>query len=86
MTYHFNWKKLYAGKVKRNEVKKYVKDKKWQKLRISLKGKSLKDKYLMLEKYLKNNKDRPSQVRVTNYITALSRGGLIKPSDYRKCE
>ena len=26
---------------------------------------------------------RMLQVRCTNYITALSRGGLIKPSDYR---
>lgn len=27
---------------------------------------------------------RMLEVRITNYVTALSRGGLIKPEDYRK--
>ena len=83
-----DWRKLYFGKVSPNEVKIAVSDVNWQKIRKSMKGKSLYDKYKILLNYynsekIKTNNIRLLQVRVTNYITALSRGGLIKPNDYR---
>lgn len=78
-----DWKKLYFGKVGKNEVLEYVKDPNWQLIRLSMKGTTLQFKYDTLCKYLEGREnDRAVQVRITNYVTALSRGGLIKPSDY----
>lgn len=78
-----DWKKLYFGKVGKNEVLEYVKDPNWQLIRLSMKGTTLQFKYDILCKYLEGREnDRAVQVRITNYVTALSRGGLIKPSDY----
>ncbi len=78
-----NWKGLYFGHITRDEIKRSITDKDWQKLRVSLKGKSLKYKNSELHKYLTvQNNNRKAQVRITNYVTALSRGGLIKPADY----
>lgn len=86
-----NWKKLYFGKVSPQEVQEAVRDAYWQKLRRAMKGMSLSWKYTLLEDYLDTiewqkpteHERRMAQVRVTNYVTALSREGLIKPSDYR---
>ena len=86
-----DWRKLYFGKVSPAEVQEAVRDAEWQKLRKLMKGASLDWKHFLLEDYLETVKWRePSahelrmaQVRVTNYVTALSRGGLIKPADYR---
>lgn len=83
-----DWRKLYFGKVSPNEVKLAINDFNWQKTRLSMKGKTLSEKYSILSNYYnkelaKGNNIRLLQVRVTNYVTALSRGGLIKPSDYR---
>ncbi|MBU0792214.1 MAG: hypothetical protein KKC55_17390, partial [Gammaproteobacteria bacterium] len=62
-----------------------VKDEIWQLIRIKLKGKSLNEKYHMLLNYLiSRNYSRKSKVQVTNYITALSRGGIIHLCDYRE--
>jgi hypothetical protein len=88
-----NWKILYFGHVSAEEVRHAVKDIKWQEIRKSMKGKSLEDKYLTLCSYYADavrtssswQELRLAQVRVTNYVTALSRGGLIKPEDY-KCK
>lgn len=78
------WRNLYSGSVTAKEVQTYVKDPEWQCLRKELKGTSLEWKYVVLRDYLlEHPDDRARQVRVTNYITALSRGGLIKPEDYR---
>lgn len=78
-----DWKKLYFGHVGKDEVAKYVKDPFWQQVRISMKGTCLPQKYATLCKYLAGHEeDRAYQVRATNYVTALSRGGLIKPSEY----
>lgn len=87
-----DWSKLYFGKVSPEEVKIAINNTEWQALRESIKGKSLEDKYKALLKYLEDQKSRHLsdklmrnvEVRLTNYVTALSRGGLIKPSDYRK--
>lgn len=90
-----NWHKLYFGRVTAHEVQEAIKDEEWQTLRASLKGKSLEHKYWSLISYLDTSRERcineiitstefrAVQVRITNYVTALSRGGLIKPNDYR---
>lgn len=93
-----DWRSLYYGHVSPQEVAKAVKDPEWQALRRAMKGKSLETKYAMLKGYratmiarLDANLDnaanvdewRMVEVRITNYVTALSRGGLIKPEDYR---
>lgn len=86
-----NWKRLYFGRVSPDEVQEAIKDPKWQCIRLAMKGKSLETKYVILDNYLAsqapNAKDahelRMIHVRVTNYVTALSRGGLIKPADYK---
>ena len=86
-----NWKQLYFGKVTPAEVFKAIEDDRWQEVRKSMKGMSTKEKYDTLLSYYNAEKKkcktkdelRMLQVRVTNYVTALSRGGIIKPSDYR---
>lgn len=90
-----DWKKLYFGKVTRSEVFRAVDNEEWQKVRLSMKGVSLTKKYEILSLYLKKsveafesgdistNEMRRAKIRITNYVTALSRGGLIEPEDYR---
>jgi hypothetical protein len=90
-----DWKKLYFGKVARSEVFRAVDNEEWQKVRLSMKGVSLTKKYEILSLYLKKsveafesgdisaNEMRRVEIRITNYVTALSRGGLIEPEDYR---
>lgn len=79
-----DWHLLYSGRVTMEEVHQYVKDGEWQKLRRSLVGTSLKHKYITLQRWLElKQNSRAAQVQVTNYVTALSRGGLIRPEDYR---
>lgn len=90
-----DWSKLYFGKVTKEEVAQAIHNRYWQVLRRELKGRSLEEKYEMLMDYYRKERviaqqtdDKESlrllQVRVTNYVTALSRGGLIKVGDYRK--
>lgn len=90
-----DWRSLYYGHVEAQEVAKAVKDYEWQALRRAMKGKSLETKYAMLKGYratmiarleagrIDEYEWRMVEVRITNYVTALSRGGLIKPEDYR---
>lgn len=98
-----DWHTLYYGHVSPQEVAQAVKDPEWQAFRQDLKGTSLENKYIMLQKYqsvvrMKLKYDysggritgleylkelRLLNVRITNYVTALSRGGLLKPEDYR---
>lgn len=90
-----DWRSLYYGHVESQEVAKAVKDYEWQDLRRAMKGKSLETKYAMLKGYratmiarleagrIDEDGWRMVEVRITNYVTALSRGGLIKPEDYR---
>lgn len=94
-----DWKKLYFGRVSRQEVAGAVCDVRWQAVRERMKNKSLEDKYKMLSVYLRGETLyaqhaslpeeeqkrilRMAQVRCTNYVTALARGRLIKPEDYR---
>lgn len=62
-----------------SEILSAVRDDKWQAFRLSLKGLSTKDKLKKLDTYYRKHTDRVNQVRVSNYINALLRGGqLIK--------
>lgn len=90
-----DWHTLYYGHVSPQEVQKAVNDHEWQALRRAMKGKSLETKYAMLCGYratmvsrleaghIDEDGWRMVEVRITNYVTALSRGGLLKPEDYR---
>lgn len=87
-----DWRKLYFGCVSKLEVQRVIAQPAWQGLRVNLKGKSLEDTlltYLALktEDYNRGLIDdeelRNVHVRITNYVTALSRGGLIKTEEYR---
>ena len=86
-----DWRLLYYGRVSPREVQEAVNDMEWQKLRLAMKGGPLEMKYAMLRGYqitkseagLDAHEWRMVEVRITNYVTALSREGLIKPSDYR---
>lgn len=81
-----DWSKLYFGKLDKQQTLKAVQNEEWQKVRRSMKGKSLEEKYSILSNYLLENEANDMMnvhIRITNYVTALSRGGLIKPSDYR---
>ena len=87
-----DWHLLYFGHVSPQEVQIAIRDAEWQSLRLDMKGKSLEYKYRVLTDYLTQMRKhlgndfeemRKVEVRITNYVTALSRGGLIKPSDYR---
>lgn len=85
------WGALHFGRVSPSEVQEAVHDEQWQQIRLSMKGMSTEDKYKTLEGYLQFKRDmlvdehemRMVHVRITNYVTALSRGGIIKPEDYR---
>lgn len=91
-----DWHNLYFGHVSPQEVQEAVKDPEWQDLRRSIKGLPLQRKYdilmayrdcRMAERIVEKKSDtwwRMVEVRLTNYVTALSRGGLIKPEDYRE--
>lgn len=87
-----DWHKLYFGKVSPVEVQEAVRNTQWQQIRQSMKGMSTEDKYKTLTAYLQFKQDmlvdehemRMVHVRITNYVTALSRGGIIKPEDYRQ--
>lgn len=83
-TYDLNWKKLYFGHVPVVDVRKHTPQPGWQEIRIFMKGKSLEVKYGTLCRWLLlNDFSYASRIQVTNYVTALSRGGLIKPEDYQ---
>lgn len=80
-----DWSKVYFGTVKRADVQKYIPDAEWQKVRLWMKGKTLVQKYETLSSWLEKCKySHGSKVQCTNYVTALSRGGLIKPEEYRR--
>lgn len=80
-----DWSKVYFGTVPVADMRKYTPEEEWQKVRLSMKGESLEFKHKALTDWLdKNDHSYASRIQSTNYVTALSRGGLIKPSDYRE--
>lgn len=65
-----------------------VDDQDWQTFRLSMKGKSTKDKLVMLQDYwntAESDKVRVKwgdvDIRVDNYIKALCRGGQLHPGE-----
>lgn len=91
-----DWSKLYFGKVTKGEVAQAIRNKYWQVFRKQLKKLPLETKYEMLLDYYNRelaiarwrcdkDEERLLKVRITNYVTALSRGGLIKVGDYKNC-
>ena len=88
-----DWHKLYFGYVSLDEIREAVKDAEWQKLRKEMKGRAPAEKYDMLRRYYEETSERLTstisrvhmidslQVRCTNYVTALARGGLIEPDN-----
>jgi len=74
-----NWNRLIFGKLKMDEILEAVDNDEWQELRKSLKGESLSLRYRELEKYLEQHKySKRAKIRVTNYVNALKRGGMIE--------
>lgn len=74
-----NWLAIHSGLITRSEITKYVTNPEWQKVRVSMLGASVDEKYETLKKWLHDNHNsRSAQVQVTNYINALKRGGVIK--------
>jgi hypothetical protein len=75
-----NWQSLIQiRKLTREEIQKSIKDPKWQVIRVSMKGKTLKEKYDILERWYKASINKEaSEIQIINYINALKRGGLIR--------
>ena len=84
-----DWKKLYFGRVSPRGVAEAVSDDRWQAVRKEMKGASLTDKFCALtDRLCRDLQERARyggyehdlrmlQVRCTNYVSVLSRGGLI---------
>jgi len=62
--------------MKRADIQIAIKDQEWQSFRISLKGKSTKDKLKDLADYLNKGRTHNKEIQVQNYINALRRAGL----------
>jgi len=84
-----NWNSLIFGSFNRDEIRQAVySDSSWQTLRASLLGTSPERKYAALAEYVTLEEDpehpcseygrRQREIRVTNYVHCLRRGGLIK--------
>ena len=66
-------------RLTRVQIKKAVKEPRWQKFRVSLKGKPTKTKIQQLKAYLTvRYGSKKAEVQVQNYINALKRGGQLK--------
>jgi hypothetical protein len=73
------WAQLCFGIYNIKEVKDCVADAEWQRVRVSMLSTSLQFKYFTLKEYLDRMQySHEAKVRVTNYVYALKRGGLIK--------
>jgi hypothetical protein len=80
---NLDWTQLYFGNLSRAEIQEAVVDEKWQATRVKMLKAPLQMKHDTLKYWLiQNNFSRQAKVQVTNYVTALSRGGLIKPEQY----
>jgi hypothetical protein len=73
------WNKISFGPITQNEIRQHTDNYAWQVFRSSLMGLPLDYKFQKLYLWLEeHDRDRASQVQVTNYVNALKRGGLIK--------
>lgn len=78
-----DWHEIYFGPVRKADVLRVVRDPTWQHIRVNMKGRPLQEKFDLLQLWLDvNSHSEDSKIQVTNYVTALSRGGLIKREDY----
>lgn len=83
--YDMDWRKLYFGHVSVADMRKYTPNADWQAVRLSMKGTTTGFKYRVLCSWLLDcDFAYSAKIQVTNYVTALSRGGIIKPADYRE--
>jgi hypothetical protein len=74
-----NWSNLIFGSYGRQEIDDAVSDPDWQDVRMDMKGTSLESRYVVLNLYLDRERNsRKAKIRVTNYVNALKRGGMIK--------
>jgi len=82
-----DWSVLIFGSYGRSAVREAVENPRWQEFRGSLLGRSLKEKHEALSDYMhraevvhgRNSKQWAlCACRVTNYVYALRRGGLIR--------
>jgi len=73
-----NWNNLIFGTYSQKEIATAVNNASWQAFRESMIGSSLRSRYARLHKYLSGqNHSAAAKIRVTNYVNALKRGGLI---------
>lgn len=73
------WQDLIFGSYDIQTVLVAVKDANWQRTRRSMLGTTTEFKYNTLVKYLEDqNYSGDAQCRVTNYVYALKRGGILK--------
>lgn len=73
------WSSLIFGVYDRRYVQIVVADDTWQRVRASMLGATLPVKYATLIDYLSAEEyTEEAQCRVTNYVNALKRGGVIK--------
>jgi hypothetical protein len=74
-----SWDDLVFGSYSLKEVQAAVVWTSWQLLRAALLGRPLDERYTRLRSFLvEQDNSRQAQIVITNYVHALSRGGLIK--------
>jgi hypothetical protein len=74
-----DWNSLVFGVYSLREIREYTCDTRWQRVRVNMLGRSLTYKWCELNIYLQQEAySYEAKCRVTNYVNALKRGGLIK--------
>src|SRR5271168_3024059 len=74
-----DWASMVFGTFNVNDVLKATKDERWQRVRVSMLGTCLQRKFCTLNVYLQEEAfSIEAKIRVTNYVNALRRGGMIK--------
>lgn len=74
-----DWEGLTFGSYSREQIDACVDDPDWQRLRLKLRGTALEVKFVKLTDYMRaQNYSFAAKVRVTNYVNALRRGGLVR--------
>lgn len=82
-----DWSSIHSGPVTQEEIEQFCNDPKWQELRDSLEGVPLEEKFKQLKEWLRSHgNSRAAQVQVTNYVNALSRGGLVSLKEVEAVE
>ena len=80
-----DWSELHFGIIRKKDIKRCVSRQDWQEVRHRMKGTNLEYKYKTCKEWLeRNDYSDESKIQVTNYVNALSRGGLVSRNDYIK--